>query len=669
MSTITEPLKFTVPFAETGLKNAIPATANNTTGKAGFDKGFPERTMLPKASGGIPPSGMDFNGILFDVTAAIRYMQAGGKPTFDAGFAAAIGGYPSGAVLIGDDGVSVFQNAVAGNETDPNSGGAGWTRPDLQVMEMYRRSYAEAGYNVVGTFQAGFTYVNANDVGIDLATGKGFTGPAGTVAAGTDPITGGFVDQSANLLRGQLGADAGNLIRMKMPSSTFTETLNEYLSHQIFNIADYGASPSKTGAENHLIMSAVEGFAKAVGGRVLVPAGVFKRAGNTVMDSRFALCGVLNAVQNHGDTQGSIIKYEGNYGTTVSLSSKVLIEDIAFQQVGGTDAKGIDLIQAGRSTLSRVTVDGFAGDGIVAVNGNLSSYTDIICLNNGGDGFKLAGLPTPDINCASIRNIDSRGNAGVGINLDAAWNVMGFGLVAQSNGGYGVVVNNCRQSFLIIYSENNTAGSIHYTNHPNNEGNFIIESFVDVASVDDSKGENTVLKSKAGADTWSMFEGLTCKSLLIPNASALGALRLKHDTAARHDFYAEKTGQSQTLRWKNVAGIANIDADTPVYPFIHHFIGAAVQRDRLVFTNGDTAPNVSLSEFWLANNSAATTISSFAGGVPGQKIMVVFNNGNTTIQHSSTNTGVRLKGGVTKTFSQYEGATFVKNGANWWIEV
>jgi len=199
MTSITEPSKFVTPFAESGLKNTIPPASNNTTGKAGFDKGFPERTMLPKASGGIPPSGMDFNGILYDITSAIRYMQAGGKPTFDAAFAAAIGGYPSGAVLIGDDGVSVFKNAVAGNETDPNSGGAGWTRPDLQVMELYRRSYAEAGYNVVGTFQGGFTLVNANDVGIDFATGKGYTGPAGPVAAGIDPASGGFVDQSGNI--------------------------------------------------------------------------------------------------------------------------------------------------------------------------------------------------------------------------------------------------------------------------------------------------------------------------------------------------------------------------------------------------------------------------------------------------------------------------------------
>ena len=70
-----------------------------------------------------------------------------------------------------------------------------------RIDEALRRSYAEAGYNVVGTFQAGFTLVNANDVGIDMATGKGYTGPAGAVAAGTDPASGGFTDCSNALPR------------------------------------------------------------------------------------------------------------------------------------------------------------------------------------------------------------------------------------------------------------------------------------------------------------------------------------------------------------------------------------------------------------------------------------------------------------------------------------
>lgn len=79
-----------------------------------------------------------------------------------------------------------------------------------QAFEALRRSYAGVGYNVVGTFQAGFTYVNANDVGIDETTGKGFTGPAGFVDAGTDPTSGGFVDRSGELTI-LICRDGGNL--------------------------------------------------------------------------------------------------------------------------------------------------------------------------------------------------------------------------------------------------------------------------------------------------------------------------------------------------------------------------------------------------------------------------------------------------------------------------
>lgn len=71
--------------------------------------------------------------------------------------------------------------------------------------EALRRSYAEAGYNLVdGSFEAGGTLVNANDALLQESTGKGFTGPTGTVAAGTNPSSGGFVDRSNELFNEDL---------------------------------------------------------------------------------------------------------------------------------------------------------------------------------------------------------------------------------------------------------------------------------------------------------------------------------------------------------------------------------------------------------------------------------------------------------------------------------
>lgn len=63
---------------------------------------------------------------------------------------------------------------------------------ESKVFEALRRSYSEAGYNLVGgSFEAGGTLVNANDVLLQERTGKAFSGPAGPVAAGTDPASGG----------------------------------------------------------------------------------------------------------------------------------------------------------------------------------------------------------------------------------------------------------------------------------------------------------------------------------------------------------------------------------------------------------------------------------------------------------------------------------------------
>lgn len=73
------------------------------------------------------------------------------------------------------------------------------------ARESLRRSYAEAGYNLVdGSFEVGGTLVNVNDVLLQEHTGKAFSGPAGMVAAGTNPTSVGFVDRSDHTLRSEV---------------------------------------------------------------------------------------------------------------------------------------------------------------------------------------------------------------------------------------------------------------------------------------------------------------------------------------------------------------------------------------------------------------------------------------------------------------------------------
>lgn len=124
---ITEPAKITTPWASTGSKNPIPANANNTTGAAGFDKGFPDITMTPEEAGGLPPAGQDFNGIFYQITDIIRYIQAGGQPTFSDAMAAAIGGYPVGSIVASSNRKTFWINNQDGNTNNPEINPSGWS--------------------------------------------------------------------------------------------------------------------------------------------------------------------------------------------------------------------------------------------------------------------------------------------------------------------------------------------------------------------------------------------------------------------------------------------------------------------------------------------------------------------------------------------------------------
>ena len=103
-----------------------------------------------------------------------------------------------------------FQKTVPAG-TDPALPASGYIMRSsrfatTQAREALRRSYAEAGYNLVdGSFEAGGTLLNANDALLQERTGKTFSGPAATVPAGTNPASGGFVDRSGELLRSSLG--------------------------------------------------------------------------------------------------------------------------------------------------------------------------------------------------------------------------------------------------------------------------------------------------------------------------------------------------------------------------------------------------------------------------------------------------------------------------------
>lgn len=137
MQLTNTPAKLVLPFANAGAKNTIPTASQIgiTAGAASLTDGFPPLTRTPIAAGGVPPSGLDMNGILYELSAILRWANAGGGYAYDAAFAtdSNVGGYPKGARVLRSDGLGYWFNTTDNNTTDPEGAGAvaaGWV-PDF----------------------------------------------------------------------------------------------------------------------------------------------------------------------------------------------------------------------------------------------------------------------------------------------------------------------------------------------------------------------------------------------------------------------------------------------------------------------------------------------------------------------------------------------------------
>lgn len=126
------PDRIPLAFATSGTKNVIPEQAGDITNPndASYESGFPPITMTPVASGGLPPNGADFNGILFALSALARWQSAGGQMKYSSAFAndSNVGGYPKGAVLESTDGSTLWLCLADNTTSDPDAGAsANWT--------------------------------------------------------------------------------------------------------------------------------------------------------------------------------------------------------------------------------------------------------------------------------------------------------------------------------------------------------------------------------------------------------------------------------------------------------------------------------------------------------------------------------------------------------------
>lgn len=138
MDSTNVPARFQIPWGNSAggaFIRDIPQASQIglQNGAASLTDGFPPLNFDPRSAGGVPPFGQDFNGILRQITRWARWAAAGGPIIFDATFAAAIGGYPKGALLVASPGLDhLWQSTIDNNTGNPDAGGGGWIDPSLR---------------------------------------------------------------------------------------------------------------------------------------------------------------------------------------------------------------------------------------------------------------------------------------------------------------------------------------------------------------------------------------------------------------------------------------------------------------------------------------------------------------------------------------------------------
>lgn len=223
-----------IPFARDGIKNTIPP-ALGVSGQATMVDGFPAETMTPIASGGVPPSGQDVNGILYQLSQHQVWLNSGGMYAYNASHATNIGGYPIGAVLQSADGQSAWLNTVDGNMTDPDGGSAaGWKA--FAGDKFADRLLSALGIKVGDIFHTTTHFANSAAVAAHLGYGTW-----ARVCEGKTPV--GYSTQPSDpAWTKTMGATFGEY--------THTLTLDESPAHQHGQRADSDAGTNQPQVKN-----------------------------------------------------------------------------------------------------------------------------------------------------------------------------------------------------------------------------------------------------------------------------------------------------------------------------------------------------------------------------------------------------------------------------------
>jgi len=343
------PGKLVLPFANGGGKSTIPVASQIgiTAGAASLTDGFPPLTRTPIAAGGVPPSGLDMNGILYEMSAIIRWANAGGGYPFDGTFAADtnVGGYPKGARIMRTDGTGYWFNTVENNVTDPEGAGAaaaGWV-PDYTngaasvpmasaSVTLTPSQYGKPVIVITGTLTANLNLIFPaivgewsilnNTTGGYTVTGKTATG-VGVPLQPVDRIVCDGTDMHSN--SAQLMAAIGAGLVGFSQASTYPQGSVGLSLKGVVSVKDapYNAKGDGTTDDTTAIQAAINAVVASGGGEVYFPRGTYKITTALVMDTGSYLVGIAL----RGTGRNSIISQTGVGEDAIKFSTTQFLQN------------------------------------------------------------------------------------------------------------------------------------------------------------------------------------------------------------------------------------------------------------------------------------------------------------------------------------------------------
>ena len=335
-------------------------------------------------------------------------------------------------------------------------------------------------YIQVGTFAAGYDSLQTVQQTLLHSDGHryGWTGPfPKTVPAGSTPTplgSGGWIDRTDAVLRDELASDDGaNLVRFKVSSSSLAvnRTVLDRLIERSVSIVDFGADPTGATDSTNAIKQALL-FANH---SVYAPEGTYNISENIIIPPQTFFFGtslywtVFNATADV---------------TLFTLRTLSKIANMRLTRSGTHTRNGIDVgnltLDAARSAVESVYIQGMGNDGIQVRKGNLGTIRDVVCLSNGRDGINFTN-ETIDNNAWKLEGfIDVRSNIRDGLHFDGGTSV-GDALAsrshsadlvsAQQNGRYGVYCGS-RSNRVVAYTELNSSSDFYFDTH--GQGNDVV---------------------------------------------------------------------------------------------------------------------------------------------------------------------------------------------------